>query len=168
MKVKQIQKQVEKKKRGRKFGIRKENDKVLNVLKNIARKHGGTVKPEDVVEEARNKNHPLHDKFEWDDTRAGEQFRLVQARQLINATVIFQDVKGGTTTVRAFVSLPQDRGKEGYRPLTVVLSDEEFTRQLLESALGELESFQRKYSKLKELEIVFKASEKLRRKFSNK
>jgi hypothetical protein len=43
----------------------------------------GSVGPEALVEEARAEASPLHHLFEWDDSVAGERYRLEQARQYI-------------------------------------------------------------------------------------
>jgi len=43
----------------------------------------GRLTAETVVRAAAAPNHPLHDHFEWDDTEAGQQWRLHQARMLI-------------------------------------------------------------------------------------
>lgn len=43
----------------------------------------GELTPQLVVDEARPKDAPLHDRFEWDNKVAGEAYRRVQAQQLI-------------------------------------------------------------------------------------
>jgi len=56
------------------------------------RKQSGRLNTEDVVEEAKAARNPLHPIFEWDDSEAGKQYRLWQARQLIrNVTVVRSD-----------------------------------------------------------------------------
>lgn len=41
-----------------------------------------------VVDEARPTDHPLHDRFEWDDSVAGERWRREQARLLIRSVKV--------------------------------------------------------------------------------
>ena len=41
--------------------------------------------PEALLTAARSKSSPLHSQFEWDDSRAAQQYRLVQARVMINS-----------------------------------------------------------------------------------
>lgn len=48
----------------------------------------GKVAPAQIVEAARDENSPLHGVFEWDDTIAAEEHRLLQARQLIRTIVV--------------------------------------------------------------------------------
>lgn len=114
----------------------------------------GRLDPADVVEESRQDTAPLHSCFEWDDKIAGEKYREIQAAQLIRAIVVTQD---GTESnqkkeIRAFVHV-----ESTYRPMTVVVKNEGRMRELLETALKELEAFERKYSNLAELQPVFKA-----------
>ena len=50
--------------------------------------------PDDLVEEAEAETHPLHNDFEWDNTIAGHQFRLEQARAIIRSvriTTVYED-----------------------------------------------------------------------------
>lgn len=48
----------------------------------------GKVAPSQIVEAARDENSPLHQVFEWDDTIAAQEHRLLQARQLIRTVVV--------------------------------------------------------------------------------
>jgi hypothetical protein len=50
----------------------------------IIRKHGGKASVDDIIEEARAHDHPLHDWFQWDDTAAGIEHRRWQCRQLLS------------------------------------------------------------------------------------
>ena len=52
------------------------------------RKVNGKVIPERVVERAREKTSCLHEYFNWDDKKAAYQYRLEQARHLIQSVVI--------------------------------------------------------------------------------
>jgi hypothetical protein len=56
-------------------------------------KRDGFIKPSVIVREAASKKSPLHDEFEWDDSKAGVAYRLSQARRLIRVTRI-RDEKG--------------------------------------------------------------------------
>lgn len=134
-------------------------------LSRIAAGNGGVLRPSDVVTAARPKSSPLHGRFTWDDSEAAEQYRLLQARQIIRVTVHmlppeFEQVE----PCRVWVSLMNDRTKEdgGYRSLVNVLSDKELRGQLLSEALAEMESFTAKYRQLSELSEVFAAMRKVR------
>lgn len=142
----------------------KKTNKIVSELKKIAAENGGILQPELVVAKARPKTSPLHDRFTWDDSVAGHQYRIWQARQLIRVSV--EILAGTNESCEVFVSLSPDREKDsgGYRVMAEVLNDSELRIQMLSDALGELERFQEKYRKLKELSEVFSAIRKVRRK----
>lgn len=141
----------------------KPKDIVHAELAKIMRENDGLLRPDDVVEAARLKSHPLHDRFNWDNTSAAHQYRLWQARELIMRVRVEYPVNGKSVDCRVFVSLTPDRVDSGYRELTSVLSDTEMREQLLQDALGELGIFQEKYRTLKELSAVFSAIKKVRK-----
>lgn len=104
----------------------------------------------------RPENAPLHDEFEWNDSKAAEQYREQQARHIINCLCIAPE-SNDEQPVRAFFTIAQPR----YESLSVLLSTQEKTDSLLDMALRELRSFQNKYSTLKKLQPVFDAIEKV-------
>jgi hypothetical protein len=129
-------------------------------LKKLARKHNGLLRPETVVNAARPVSSPLHSRFEWDDSVAGENYRMWQARCLINVAVETMAETGESFDV--FVSLKSDRRKGGYRIVTDVMSDAQMRQQMLKDALEELEIFRDKYQRLKQLSGVFESISRLR------
>jgi len=139
-------------------------NQVVEELKRIAKEHAGLLQPAIVVQEARPTSSPLHSQFEWDDSQAAEKYRIQQARQLIN--VVVETIPGLKEPVPVFVSLTPDRARDGggYRLLTTVLTDKMSKELLLQDALNELEIFQRKYARLKELAAVFKATRAITKK----
>ena len=136
------------------------NPIIVAELRRIAEEHGGTLKPADVVESARAEESPLHPHFQWDDDLAAEQWRLQQARQLINAVVVSYPA-GSREPIehQMFVSLTTDRkkGGEGYRVLADVMSDAEHRAQLMLDAKRDLIGFKSRYRSLTELADVFAA-----------
>ena len=134
----------------------------LKELRLIEKKNGGLIQPEDVVIFARNEKTALHSVFEWDNTKAAEQYRICQARHLLRVLVTVEEVNNEEVKVSAFVSLRNDRikgGDHGYRYMPVVMLTEEGRASVLDTALAELESFKVKYKMLKELASVFDAIE---------
>ncbi len=130
---------------------------VFDELKRLTELHGGTLLPSVVVDAARADHSPLHHLFEWDDTAAAEQWRLLQARNVINAVVTYEKHGDNEIAVRAFVSLPSDRGENGYRLTVAVMSDAERRLELLTEARAEMLRFKDKYKSLSELASVFEA-----------
>ena len=132
-------------------------------LRKIAAKNHGLVSPRAVVDFARDPTTALHSKFEWDDGAAAEQWRIEQARHIVRVfvTVLHDDAP----PIRAFVSLSDDRHKEGgYRITAQVMTDPERRQQMLDTALSDLQIIQRKYESVKELAGVWAAARAVRRK----
>ena len=101
------------------------------LLSRMARRNGGLLRVEDVLEEAKDEDSILHRHFEWDDTEAAEKYRRSQARALIQRCQI-KLVESDPVVVRAFVSLPTDRENGGgYRLTTEVLSNQMLKDELL-------------------------------------
>lgn len=134
---------------------------IANELSAIQAEAGdGMLRPEEVVAWA--EAHPksaLHGQFEWDDTEAGRQYRLSQARGVIRIHVTILDhVKPEPT--RVWVSLTPDRNKGGgYRAIGDVLSDDDLRKQMLADAYRVMNTFIAKYGNLKELAGVVAAME---------
>lgn len=45
----------------------------------------GTITPQTVIDDAKDPASPLHEHFEWDDTKAAHAYRIDQARELIRS-----------------------------------------------------------------------------------
>lgn len=136
--------------------------KTAKILESIRKKHGGLLRPQDVVEYARPTDSPLHDQFEWDDSKAADEYRLWQARQLIRVTVTV--LPNTVTPIRTYVSLTPDRSAGGgYRRIADVVKKPDLYEQALADALKDLERIQQKYKQLAELGPVFEAVKKVRK-----
>jgi hypothetical protein len=101
------------------------------------REQTGTLTPQAVVDVARDPAHPLHSRFEWDDSVAGEGYRRQQAQELIRkARVVYQEAEddGPPRLGRAFVAIPTADGHV-YDPVEEVVEDP-IRRQL---ALNDME-----------------------------
>lgn len=110
----------------------------------------GALTPALVVEAARDPEHPLHSRFEWDDTAAAEKWRLEQASQLLRV-VKLPNVEGRPSNLRAFVAV---KGAEchasDYTPTGEALSDD-FTRRLvLRDMEREWKALKRRYEHMRE------------------
>lgn len=130
-------------------------------LETIAKENGGTVRPIDVLNYARDPDTALHDRFTWDDGEAAERYRLWQAREILHVFVRIEAPEDGEErNVRLFVSLPSDRkGDKGYRQLSKVLKNKRLRQELVAMALDELRAFRnnQRYRELDELQPVWDA-----------
>lgn len=131
-------------------------------VESIAAAHGGLATPEAVVAFAENPSTALHSCFEWDDSEAAKKYRLVQAAEVIRVTVTLIEAPDGTPTrIRAFVSLPSDRGVNGYRRTVDVLADPDQRAELLTMAQREYKAYRTRYQHLNELAVLFAAGDQV-------
>lgn len=99
-------------------------------LQNIYNERGTLTAPL-VVAEASNPNHPLHERFEWDNTVAGKRYREVQARELIRSVKItYRDHDGNDSDVRAFQCVRRD-DQRTYIPTEDIAADPILTQIVL-------------------------------------
>lgn len=128
-------------------------------LELIRQKGSGFLRPQEVVHYARNPETDLHKHFEWDDAKAGEKYRLAQARAIIRVAVLINPDSG--EKIRAYVSLRDDREDgNSYRAMAEILNDEILAEKLISQAYADLMGFQNKYQRLRaatELGSVFTA-----------
>lgn len=102
----------------------------------------GSLTPALVVDTARDPEHPLHSRFEWDDTTAAEKWRLEQAGQLLRVATL-PAIPTRAHDLRAFVAVKgQDSRASEYIPTEEAMADE-FTRRLV------LADMQREWRQLK-------------------
>lgn len=136
---------------------------VQEELEEIAKENNGVLLPGAVVEYAKDEDTELHSHFEWDDDKAGHNYRLWQARQLIvRYNVILPDDKEKEREVQMWISLPSDRlNGGGYRYTVDVLSEESRRKELLGEAHRQFKFWQRKYKELTELSPVFEAMDRV-------
>lgn len=100
-----------------------------------------------VLDRARSKNSPLHNLFEWDDSVAGEKFRLHQAQKLITKVkVVYRDVGGEKKRVRQYHAVQTASQDWSYRALDDIASDDIASKILLADMKRDFEAFQRRYS----------------------
>ena len=129
-------------------------------LEAIRARHRGILRPKDVVAAAQAKSSPLHKYFEWDNTKAAQQYRLEQARLLIRCTIYTPDVS--RKPVRMYVSLESDRRSgDSYRAMGTVLSSVPLRDELLRQALAEARAWQERYQSFRELAGVFAEIERV-------
>lgn len=115
------------------------------------------ITPQNVVDLARNEGSKLHNDFEWDNEIAGEKYRLSQAREMIQL-LAFEPKEETHEPIRVYHISTE---KSVYKPIEMIMKNEDEYQSLLKRALAELESFKKKYSTLVELEEVFRAIEEL-------
>ena len=100
----------------------------------------------------------LHDEFEWDNEIAAEEYRLQQARHIINCLCIKPETKENKP-IRAFFKIMDS---ESYENINVIITNEDKHQRLLQTALNELNAFKIKYRQLNELKPLFDLLDKVK------
>ena len=113
----------------------------------------GELTPVMVVDVARDPKHPLHPRFEWDDTVAGEKYRVHQARQLIRSVrirVIDEDDPSLNYDVRAYQMVRTSSGSHTYQPTEEVVQDPFVSRLILANMQREWQALRARYEQFHE------------------
>jgi len=147
--------------------IKVDAQKVGERLEWLEKRHNGLLSAEAVLADAKKKSSPLNKAFEWDDSKAAEQYRLDQARALIRSiTVEIKQVKTNPPKpVRAYVNVKRNDDR-GYAPIHTAMTDSDMRQQVLKRAWRELKTWHDRYKEIEELAAVFSAIEQTQDKIS--
>lgn len=137
----------------------------LEALKAIAKRDGGLLRPQAVVDDARDEDSPLHGAFEWDDGVAAEKYRIDQAQRLIRSFYVIVDRENRQTEVPVFVNISTDRTAGSplnpYRLTEEVAKAPDLMAQAVQDALEAYEALGKRYSHLDALAEIRAAVEKV-------
>ena len=101
------------------------------------------LEPEGVVADAADPDSPLHDAFVWDDTKAAQEYRLTQARELIRHVRIEVVLTKRSVVVPFYLSDGNEQAESGYETIEDVGRDAEKSKQVflreLRAVQGHLE-----------------------------
>lgn len=127
-------------------------EKVQQVINQIYQENG-EVRPSVLLETAKPKSSPAHDAFEWDNKKAGNEYRLMQARQWIRRVeIIIEDkterlVHIPTISVEGEISTGIQEGY--YKPISIVTQDKIEFDAALKASLKTLNAAREAYNDLK-------------------
>ena len=117
-------------------------------LEKLAKNKGGMLLVDDVLAVASDPTCVLHKHFQWDNTKAAEAYRKMQARQLIQKCTVTIE-KAPDVQIRAFVSLASDQyAGGGYRMTADVLSDSDLKAELLHDMMVTLTKWKKQINLL--------------------
>lgn len=112
--------------------------------------------PQNLVDYA--EEHPdseLYKCFTWDDTKAANEWRKVEARQVLRLLVYKEDpVEEDEKPIQ--IRVMQNVNKE-YKPVREIVRNNDEYKALLKRAKAELAAFRERYKQLAELETVLEA-----------
>ena len=125
-------------------------------------KEKGSLTPEMVVDESREEDAPLHPVFEWDDKKAAESYRIVQAGSLIRNVTVKIEEAPRMEPVRAFVNVASVGQRKGiFVSIKSAMTDEDSRETVVARAMAELERVKEKYKDLQELAGIFAEIDRL-------
>jgi hypothetical protein len=114
--------------------------------------------PEAFINASKKRTAPTHALFEWDDSKAAAEFRLVQARVIVSSLQVeIVSIKGKTERVRAYIGM-SDRGR--YVP-TLEASPEELS-EAEAACISEMRRFKERWKSLqlvREVVLAINATE---------
>jgi len=120
-------------------------------------KRDGLIKPSILVEAARPKTSPAHNAFEWDNKKAGSEYRLMQARQWIRkVVVVYEDREERLVHVPNIVFDGAEHYEEDssrgacYKEISIVAADKDEYKAAMDSTLRTLNAARRSYEELKQ------------------
>lgn len=137
------------------------NDNVRDALAALYRQNGA-LEAEAVVDAAKPKDHPLHDRFEWDNKKASHEYRLIQARHLIREVRVININDKDQPLIHVPASsvkrVSEGEGEEAkrarggqYLVADVLSADEYAYRRALESARRDLDAAERRVQEIMDL-----------------
>ncbi len=135
------------------------NEKVKEVYDKLAAKSDdGGVTPHALLNASRKEDSLLHSRFNWNNSDAGEKFRIWQARELLNSMTVEIDgspVKG----YQSLVIEVNEQKVHKYYSVNTIMSSEELKKKALTQLAKNVRSTLKAYAKHKEVyELVSEAS----------
>lgn len=121
---------------------------VTSELARIHQENDDTLTAPAVVSAAKPATAPLHPAFEWRNSVAADEYRLIQARQLIRAVIVIPEkVEGeqGAPASPAWVHVEKDN----YQPIEVVVQRPDLFEMALKEAQSKLAAAERAVMDLK-------------------
>lgn len=134
----------------------------------LREKFKGEITPQDVLDDARNDNSPLHSFFEWSDSAAAEQHRLAQARGLIRSVVaIYTQPDKPAVRQKAYVHIAQGETSH-YREVGHAMSVKSTRDIVLKTAWRELQAWRQRYKDLQEFADLFEVADDIGKKLAER
>jgi len=106
----------------------------------------GEVTASSVLREAENPETKLHEEFEWDDTKAGHEYRLIQSRKLVRRVRI--STEAGEERVAHIPSI--NKGEGSYKPVSVIAQSHTEFELALSQAINRMKSAEHAVNELRE------------------
>jgi hypothetical protein len=140
--------------------------KIETYKKEIERikKEKGKLTAKILLQEAEDKNNPLHSYFEWDDKEGAHQWRLHKARCLINVITFSLKTNKNDKEVYAYELIKTNSHKE-YKHVCEILSNKMWKEQITNQAVREISYWRQKYEIYAEFSPIVKEIKRIERRF---
>lgn len=115
-----------------------------------------------VLEKAKDKNSELHKCFEWDDTVAGDKYRLIQASTVISSiSIVVNEDTNEEKIIKKYVKVyDESKEKNKFKSIVEVLKNDSEYMQIVDKAEKEFLDYKKKYESILQLrdlkDIIFK------------
>jgi len=148
---------------------------VISEVLEVKEKYGLTA--ENILRKASKKSSSLYEFFDWDNSSAGEKWRLSQARQLINEIKIvvednemyaFESINIAVQDVETTGKSPSKFGSREYKTIVEIMNNEDYRNQLIHRALAEANYWKERHKELNELNSIFISIETENKKWQSK
>lgn len=132
---------------------------------------------ENLLRKASKKSSSLYEFFDWDNSSAGEKWRLQQARGLINEIKIVVEDKELYAFENISISVSDSDvstrpiskfGAREYKTIVEVMNNEDYRNQLIHRALAEATYWKERHAELTELSPIFISIENEKKKWQSK
>jgi hypothetical protein len=109
----------------------------------------GRITPEDVIEDAKNPDSPLHSQFEWDQGKAAHAHWVETARKLIRGVRLVRHVESRLVSSVAYVRDPTcAANQQGYRSVVSVKTERQLAEEVFREEVRRLVALTRRVSEL--------------------
>lgn len=132
-------------------------EKYRNELERIKKERGLTA--ENVLEEAKDKENPLHELFDWKDREAAKKWRLHQSRMLVLKVRV--EYKGKKVPEYIQVTVDKDGNSKQYKTKADISGNKDWKQQVLREAMERIKYWRTKYEYLDELDPIFDGIDKV-------
>ena len=134
---------------------------VIDEVLEVKRNYGLTA--DSLLKKASKKSSSLYEFFDWDNSSAGEKWRLHQARGIINEIKIiigdkeqfaFEIIKLNIVDSTNVKSNNKASSRE-YKSIVEIMNNDDYRRQLIKKALAEAKYWKERHYELQELKSIF-------------
>ena len=133
-------------------------------IKELSSQNKDKITSKIVIEDAKKKSSPLHDAFEWNNSKAADKYRLHQAALLVGH--IFEVYVYNNKKVERPMCYNFYKGEKVRYSMTAetIMKRTDLKQRMLAQALWEISSWQNRYNQYEDLIKIFNAIKNVKKK----